>query len=586
MKKKPMLPFGYKLMASYLLMALFPVVIIGYYAYTTSVQSIREQAASSIEGTLQQTKENVQFRLQLLSRTTDQLYWDYALQEDLRLKNNGWGIYNTTIKSVEPKLLNAVNLTPHKALLRLYITNEQFPEMYALHPPGTDPLIRMETFELLHLNRIEDKYWYKTLPVVKEGDVDENFYWMQVEEDRKVGNLSLMRRMYDYEDMKQIGFIRVVSKIDQLLSGVHYEKLGESSSVIVLDSVNEMIYASSPDAGRYPLLTKWEPEWEKGHLTVRQQLTDVGWTLVALVPDDQMEKQLGKVKRMTVLICIGSFIMLAGASLIVSRFLTVRITKIIHSLNAFREGRFNKRIQYSGNDEFYYIAEAFNEMGGYINTLIKEVYVVQMEKKGAELKALQAQINPHFLYNTLSSISRLGKLGEIERLDQMVMGLAKFYRLTLNNGKMIIPAQLEIEQAQAYIAIQKIKYGSRLDVFYDIGAEVYGYKTVKLILQPFIENVLEHALYQPTIQIKVSARARDGMLDFRIVDDGIGMKPDTLKQIWSGEPKRAGGYGIRNVDERIKLYYGQEYGVSIGSVYGGGTTVRILLPMNKQDESA
>ncbi|MDQ6422716.1 histidine kinase [Paenibacillus sp. LHD-117] len=585
MKKKPMLPFGYKLMASYLLMALIPVMIIGYYAYTTSVQSIREQAASSTMGTLQQTKENVLYRLQLLARTTDQLYWDYALQEDLRLKDNGWAIYNTTIKSVEPKLQNAVNLTPQRALLRLYVANEQYPEMYALHKEGTDPLARMESYELLHLSRIQDKIWYNAMPHVEPGDVDETLYWAQVEEDRSVGNMSLLRRMYDYDNRKQIGFIRVVSQIDHLLSGVHYEKLGANSSVLVLNGMNEVIYASSAAMERYPLLKHWQPEWEEGHLSIRQELQEVGWTIVALVPDEQLEKQIGKVKVMTVLICIGSFFMLAAISLVVSRFLTVRIRKIIHSLNAFREGRFNKRIQYSGNDEFYQIAEAFNEMGGYINTLIKEVYVVQMEKKGAELKALQAQINPHFLYNTLSSISRLGKLGEIEKLDQMVMGLAKFYRLTLNNGKMIIGAELEIEQVQAYIAIQKIKYGSRLDVFYDIGAEVYGYRTVKLILQPFIENVLEHALYQPNIQIKVGAHIVEGSLEFRIVDDGIGMKPETIRQIWSDDQSRI-GYGIRNVDERIKLHYGAEYGVEIGSVYGGGTTVCITVPLSKKEEPA
>ncbi|MFF2885446.1 sensor histidine kinase [Paenibacillus sp. NPDC057967] len=585
MKKKPMLPFGYKLMVSYLMMALIPVMIIGYYAYTTSVKSIREQAASSIEGTLQQTKENVLYRFQLLSRTSDQIYWDYALQEDLRLRNNGWAIYNTTIKSIEPKLQNAVNLTPHQALLRFYISNEEFPEMYALHMPGADPLQRMETFELLHLNRIKDKYWYKTLPSVDDGEIDQSQYWMQVEEDRIVGNLSLMRRVYDYQNRNQIGFIRVVTKINQLLSGVHYEKLGENSAVIVLDEWNEVIYASAPTKQDYPLLNKWNSDWERGNLSIRQQLPDIEWTLVALVPDEQLEKQIGKVKLMTILICIGSFIMLAVISLVVSKFLTVRISKIIQSLNAFREGRFNKRIQYSGNDEFYYIAEAFNEMGGYINTLIKEVYVVQMEKKGAELKALQAQINPHFLYNTLSSISRLGKLGEIGKLDQMVMGLAKFYRLTLNNGKFIIPAQLEIEQAQAYIAIQQIKYGSRLDVLFDISAEVYGYRTVKLILQPFIENVLEHALYQPRIHIKVCAYVEQGRLVFLVVDDGIGMKPQKVSSIWSDDDTRI-GYGIRNVDDRIKLHYGQQYGVTIGSVYGGGTSVRITVPLSRQDETA
>lgn len=443
----------------------------------------------------------------------------------------------------------------------------------------------METYELLHFNRIQDKYWYKELPEVRADEVDERLYWTQIEEDRNVGNLSILRKMYDLQFRKQIGVIRVVTKIDQLLDGVHYEKLGDSSSVLVQDNMNEVIYASSPSAEQFSRLKPFRSEWEESNLVVKVQLPIVGWTLVGLEPNEQLEKQIGKVKMMTILICIGSFIMLAAISLVVARFLTVRISKIIHSLNSFREGRFNKRIQYSGNDEFLQIAEAFNEMGGYINTLIKEVYVVQMEKKGAELKALQAQINPHFLYNTLSSISRLGKLGEIEKLDQMVMGLAKFYRLTLNNGKMIIPAQLEIEQVQSYIAIQKIKYGGRLDVFYDISAEVYGYNTVKLILQPFIENVLEHALYQPRIQIKVSAHVRNGMLDFRIVDDCIGMKQETLRQIWSNDQSRI-GYGIRNVDERIKLHYGPEYGVVIGSVYGGGTTVNITVPLNMTEESA
>ncbi|WP_208414573.1 sensor histidine kinase [Paenibacillus castaneae] len=582
MKRKRMLPFGYKLMISYLLIVLIPVIIIGYYAYTTSVQSIRVQASSSIEGTLQQTRENIMYQVNQLIRMTDQLYWDYSMQESLRLRENGWVVYETTIKSIEPKLQNAVNLTPNRALLRFYVQNEQFPEMYALHKAGTDPLVRMETYELFHMKRILSEPWYTNLPKAGSNGIDSSVYWRQIEEDEKFGNISLLRHFYDYNKLQHIGFMRVVSRIKDMLRSVDYEKLGESSSVVVLDENERIVYASS-GSRTFAKLESWSDKWTEKHLIVKLPLPSVNWTIVAMVPDKQLQKEAGKVKNLTILVCIGSFFVLAFISWFVSRFFSIRITKIIHSLNAYRDGRFDKRIQYSGNDEFYQIAEAFNEMGNHINTLIHKVYLVNVEKKEAELDALQAQINPHFLYNTLSSISKLGKLGEIDKLDEMVAGLAKFYRLTLNRGKVIIPVQLEIEQVKAYIAIQKIKYGSRIDVLYDIETDVYGYDTVKLILQPFIENILGHAFFQAHIVITLRAYVDGESIVFKIIDDGIGMKSETIKQIWA--PGGTGiGYGIRNVDERIKLHFSAKYGVTIGSCYGAGTTVMIRIPLYKESK--
>ncbi|MBC8081538.1 MAG: histidine kinase, partial [Gorillibacterium sp.] len=216
-----------------------------------------------------------------------------------------------------------------------------------------------------------------------------------------------------------------------------------------------------------------------------------------------------------------------------------------------------------------------------VEELIKEVYVANIQKKEAELESLQAQINPHFLYNTLSSISRLAKFGEIEKLHEMVMGLAKFYRLSLNKGYTIIAVPLELEQVGAYIDIQSIKFKNRLSVWYDVQAEVHGYETVKLILQPFVENSLEHALFGKSITIKVTARLVEGNIVFKIIDDGIGMKPEMVNKILSRDGVQL-GYGIRNVDERIKLQYGQAYGVNIFSRLGMGTTVTITIPAIKK----
>ncbi|WP_337100186.1 sensor histidine kinase [Paenibacillus sp. YIM B09110] len=582
-RQRRMIPFGYKLMASYVVIVLIPVILIGYFAYTTSVKAITEHAKSTIQGTLTQTKENMMYQIDQLQRTSDQLYWDYALQDDLRLNEYNWTIYDKTMKSIVPKLQNAINLTPNRALLKFYITNKTYPEIYAVPTKGSDPLLLVDSFELFHMDRIMNTYWFKSFQTSEvDGEkIESRSYWRQIEEDARYDNISLLRPMFDYKKQKQIGFMRIIARMKDIAGSADYRKFGDKSSVIILNENDRIIHASSKETS-YPAYATWTEELTRGHLTVVEKLPNVDWTIIALIPHKDLSKEADKVKWLTVLICLGSFIVLSSISLFISRFFSVRVTKIIRSLNAFREGRFDKRIQYSGNDEFFQIAEAFNDMGRHINSLIKEVYEVRLEKKEAELEALQAQINPHFLYNTLSSISRLGKFGEIDKLDQMVTGLAKFYRLTLNQGKFIIPVEKEIEQAKTYIEIQKIKYGSRVEVMYDIEADVYGYDTVKLVLQPFIENILEHALFQSCITIKLCAYREKDAIVFKIIDDGVGMKPQHVHAINQRSGGDQAGYGIRNVDERIKLQFGPQYGVEIGSRFGAGTTVLIRIPLYKE----
>ncbi|MOA03529.1 Sensor histidine kinase YehU [compost metagenome] len=251
-------------------------------------------------------------------------------------------------------------------------------------------------------------------------------------------------------------------------------------------------------------------------------------------------------------------------------------------LNAYREGDLHKRIKYRGKDEFSQIATALNDMGENIDMLIKEVYLTQLQKKEAELEILQSQINPHFLYNTLSSIIQLAKFGQNEKLQKMVLELAKFYRLTLNEGRTMIPVPTEIEQANAYLEIQKIKYGDRLEVMFDFDTEIWPYETIKLILQPFIENVLKHAWCGDHIHLRIVGRKEGDNILFRIIDDGIGIRQERIDQIFDSKGHTNTGYGVRNVDQRIKLQYGPEYGVSIFSRVGIGTSVQILIPAKKR----
>lgn len=248
-------------------------------------------------------------------------------------------------------------------------------------------------------------------------------------------------------------------------------------------------------------------------------------------------------------------------------------------MQKFQGGDFNKKLKTIHNDELGYLALSYNEMVENTQVLVQEVYIANIDKKEARLKALQAQINPHFLYNSLSSISRLANKGEVDKINIMVSSLVKFYRLTLNKGKDIIQVSDEIEQIKAYVEVLKIRMNEAFDIKYEIDDEVLKYYTVSVILQPFVENVLEHGIYdrEGPINIIFSAMVVDGKIEFKIKDDGVGISEDVQKKIFTSD-ENSKGYGIRNVDARIKLQYGNDYGVSIFSKIRFGTVITITIP--------
>jgi sensor histidine kinase YesM len=163
----------------------------------------------------------------------------------------------------------------------------------------------------------------------------------------------------------------------------------------------------------------------------------------------------------------------------------------------------------------------------------------------------------------------------------MIMALARFYRLTLNKGKTLISIYHELEQVKAYVQIQKIKYRERVQIYYDIDSDVLQFDTVKIILQPFVENALQHALYGKVIHLRISIKRVNDDIEFKVIDDGVGMRRETIRQIFLKDGVGI-GYGIRNVDARIKLQFGQSYGVELFSIWGAGTCARILIPAHME----
>lgn len=570
------LPIGYKLMLTYMLFIIIPVLVIGLVSHSMYDQSIRKHTRTNIQGTLLQIRDNIEYKMQDLIRISTILYGDYELYRYLRSYEEGWENFDRTTKYVVPKIEAASASTGMKLWVSVFLRNESIHEIYHSSFGEENPSDYNWPYDIYHLNRITDREWYKSFPPEKYSVT---MKWSQIERDEENSRISLLRRLVDTNNplkLQEVGFLRINVAISELFDSINYSKIGNGSVIYLMDEYGKTIYQS----GKLP---NDEADNESNYLTIQETIGKQAWQLVAHVPLGIIQQDSMKVRLFVIFICFICFVVLSFAGVFISRYFSIRITKFVSVLNAFREGDLHKRISYRGKDEFSQIATALNSMGENVESLIKEVYLTQLQKKEAELEMLQSQINPHFLYNTLSSINRLAKFGDNEKLQQMVLGLAKFYRLSLNNGKLLIPVHKEIEQAQAYVDIQKIKYGDRLSVMFDIDPAVWPFSTVKLIIQPFIENVLEHAWCGDRIHVRIVAKKDGEELLFRIIDDGVGMTTQRIHDIFDGIDHVNTGYGIRNVNQRIKLHYGTEYGVTIVSRLGIGTSISIRIPAERHN---
>ncbi|MFF2483284.1 sensor histidine kinase [Paenibacillus sp. NPDC058071] len=572
------MPIGYKLTLSYMVFTVILVSVNGYVSHSMYDTSMREQTRQNIQGTMLQIRDNVAYKADDMTRISTTLYEDYSLVQSLRANESYLGgNYKRMTEVIMPKLDNASKSIGLSLRLSVYFHNESVNEVYHRREDGNSVDIPEQTYDIYHMKRIIDKSWYKQLP---EEQYSATMQWSQIEQDAGEDRISLIRRMVDTNNplkLEEVGIMRFSVKLADLFDSVDYMKLGKGSVLLVKDSAGQIIYTSADPESE---LSDHTPD--NGFMTIDEKMGRQDWTITAHVPITVIKQEAVKVQNYIIGICMLCFVLFTFAGGFISRYFSKRITKFVSVLNAFREGDLHKRIAYRGKDEFAQIAHALNGMGAEIEALINKVYLTQLQKKEGELEMLQLQINPHFLYNTLSSINQLAKFGQTEKLQKMVVELAKFYRLTLNSGRSLIPVTLELEQTGAYIAIQKVKYGSRMEVDFDIDAAVWPYETVKLILQPFIENVLKHAWSGDRIHIRVIARKSGDDIIYRIIDDGMGMRQERFNEILDPYDERNTGCGIRNIDQRIKLHYGSQYGVTIGSRIGIGTSVQIRIPAKRR----
>ena len=268
----------------------------------------------------------------------------------------------------------------------------------------------------------------------------------------------------------------------------------------------------------------------------------------------------------------------------IPRSITMPITRISRVTNQVAKGNLSVRAAAESGAEARMLSDSLNAMIDKINELLDQVTTEQIRLRKAEFELLQAQINPHFLYNTLDTIVWLAEAGDQKRVVSMVGNLSDFFRTSLNQGKDIISIREELAHVRSYLEIQQVRYQDILRYEITVPEDLYEYKIPKITIQPLVENALYHGIKNKRRQGKITItgeRSENGFVLY-VRDNGIGMTQERLNEVRAGIQKLSYTgkeiYGLYNVNERIRLNFGETYGISIESTYGEGTCVSISLP--------
>lgn len=317
-------------------------------------------------------------------------------------------------------------------------------------------------------------------------------------------------------------------------------------------------------------------------------IAEYDWRIVSVMPFKELSKESSIFSVIAfAVIAVNSLLLFLG-SVLVSRMITTPIKKLLKSMKGVEKGEFRKVSIRAGNDEIGKLRDGYNIMISEIQGLIHRVVEDQKIKRKAELDVLQAQIKPHFLYNTFDALGSLALSGKKDEVYRVLKALGSYYRTSLNRGSEVITIGEEIEVVRNYLTIQKMRFGDIFEVNYDVDERVKGLKILKLILQPLVENALYHGIKPGGERgtIGISAGCDRGMVVLAVEDDGVGMEEEEVKRILLGKfGDSKASYGLKGTIERLRIFYGVNDLFSIHSKKGVGTKVVISIPVKEEKEN-
>ena len=386
-----------------------------------------------------------------------------------------------------------------------------------------------------------------------------------------------------------IRFSGIANYVDDVGIGQHgYCFIVDTEGNLIYHPQQQMIYAGlKEETGEFAGLDDGF-YMESNVIYTVQTLTNCNWRVVGVSYVDELITT--KVAHM-VKICVTLLLLVLVTAILVGSFFSWMLAKPVKRLTGameeFEKNTENFRFEpVEGAGEITSLSASFGHMVLRIQYLMEKVRQEEISLRKTELKALQAQINPHFLYNTLDSIAWMCEEERPKEAVEMVNALARLFRISISKGHELISLEKELEHAKSYLKIQNFRYKNQFTYEFDVEESCLPYLCNKITLQPMIENAIYHGLNRMVDEgkIRITVREEENAVVMTVEDNGVGMTEETCQEILCREPGERTGIGIKNVNDRIQIYFGEEYGIRIASEPDVGTLVEIRIPKLREGE--
>ncbi len=324
-----------------------------------------------------------------------------------------------------------------------------------------------------------------------------------------------------------------------------------------------------------------EPYRQDGMLAVRHELPKLSLNLVSQVPLKQLTRDTDKITWFIVALGACCLLLVLSSAGLLSRTIATPVVRLTRTMRKVQQGSLDHSFDVKGKDEIGMLGAGFNAMIARIRELLLQVGQEQRRKREYELALMQAQIKPHFLYNTLDVIYALSGMGRSKDVQRTTKALADYYRIVLSKGQEMITLGDEIQNVRDYLAIQRMRYADVFDYRIEVPSELHAASILKLTIQPLVENAIYHGL-KPADRygmLTITGEKLEDAIRLTVKDDGVGMDAERLREITRPDAAVSRpSFGLRSVQERIRLYFGEPYGIEVHSRPGEGTEVVVTLP--------
>ncbi len=556
-----------KLYSCIMIFIILPLILVGLYLNYQFASLTQRRTYDTVLETLKQTRQNFESIVADTNDKSKRILSNELIQDFASGKYNKLTDYDKIYWNVNNWLDDILGSQKYYKSISLY-SSQELVFQKGMQVPEMDPAVRERAMSL------QGRAFWVTAP----GEIA--YY-------RGIMDLNMYGRMIGIErfNLDEENLYRIFSNL-QSNAGAQIFLL--DSKGLVLSSTERNLVGSKLDhvANIQEIFSTKEGYLETTidndkKVAFYYTIEEPDWKLVQIIPEKSfstLRRTINLILLIAILLCLFFGVLF---SFVQHKYLLKPLQLLRREMMKLKSGNFNIALTIDSKDEIGDISNGFLRMVHQLKETINDVYVGRIKQREAEIKALEAQINPHFLYNTLDSIHWLALKQKNYDVSEQIEALAELFKHVLNKGEPFVTIRQEVDFLENYMLIQKRKYGQRIKLRIHVDPALMNYKMPKLVLQPLVENAIVHGLEQVIDGgiIEVSATRAEQGIRFIVIDNGLGTDETKIHQMMTQEGETKNVFALKNIDDRIKISYGPEYGLHFTSKHGGGTRVEVYIPL-------